>query len=152
MVHRALGAAEKLAAEGIEAEVIDIRALRPMDLTNVFESVRRTNNLVTVEEQAQVGGWGAEVVAQVTERGLRLPGFPAAAGDPAGLPRALQPAAGGQRIALAGFHRGGGQVAAVERSSIRWYWPLPFSSFPRKREIAGPRARVVALRFPLSRE
>ena len=66
MVHRALGAAEKLAAEGIEAEVIDIRALRPMDLTNVFESVRRTNNLVTVEEQAQVGGWGAEVVAQVT--------------------------------------------------------------------------------------
>jgi acetoin:2,6-dichlorophenolindophenol oxidoreductase subunit beta len=66
MVHRALGAAEKLAAEGIEAEVIDIRALRPMDLTKVFESVRKTNNLVTVEEQAQVGGWGAEVVAQVT--------------------------------------------------------------------------------------
>jgi len=66
MVHRALGAAEKLAAEGIEAEVIDIRALRPMDLTSVFESVRKTNNLVTVEEQAQVGGWGAEVVAQVT--------------------------------------------------------------------------------------
>jgi acetoin:2,6-dichlorophenolindophenol oxidoreductase subunit beta len=66
MVHRALGAAEKLAAEGIEAEVIDIRALRPMNLTNVFESVRKTNNLVTVEEQAQVGGWGAEVVAQVT--------------------------------------------------------------------------------------
>ncbi len=86
MVHRALGAAEKLAAEGIEAEVIDIRALRPMDLTNVFESVRRTNNLVTVEEQAQVGGWGAEVVAQVTSeafdsldsppRRVTLPDYP----------------------------------------------------------------------------
>jgi len=86
MVHRALGAAEKLADEGIEAEVIDIRALRPMDLTNVFESVRRTNNLVTVEEQAQVGGWGAEVVAQVTSeafdsldsppRRVTLPDYP----------------------------------------------------------------------------
>jgi pyruvate/2-oxoglutarate/acetoin dehydrogenase E1 component len=86
MVHRALGAAEKLAAEGIEAEVIDIRALRPMNLTNVFESVRKTNNLVTVEEQAQVGGWGAEVVAQVTSeafdhldsppRRVTLPDYP----------------------------------------------------------------------------
>ena len=66
MVQRALAAAEKLAAEGIAAEVIDIRALRPMNLAPVIESVRRTNNLVTVEEQAQVGGWGAEVVAQVT--------------------------------------------------------------------------------------
>ena len=66
MVPRALAAAEKLAAEGIAAEVIDIRALRPMNLAPVIESVRRTNNLVTVEEQAQVGGWGAEVVAQVT--------------------------------------------------------------------------------------
>ena len=66
MVPRALAAAEKLAAEGIEAEIIDIRALRPMDLTPVFESVRRTNNLVTVEEQAKLGGWGAEVAAQVT--------------------------------------------------------------------------------------
>ena len=65
MVQRALAAAEKLAAEGIAAEVIDIRALRPMNLAPVIESVRRTNNLVTVEEQAQVGGWGAEVVAQV---------------------------------------------------------------------------------------
>lgn len=66
MVPRALAAAELLSREGIEAEIIDIRQLRPMGLSAVFDSVRRTNNLVTVEEQAQTGGWGAEVVAQVT--------------------------------------------------------------------------------------
>jgi len=66
MVPRALAAAELLSKEGIEAEIIDIRRLRPMELSTVFDSVRRTNNLVTVEEQTQVGGWGAEVVAQVT--------------------------------------------------------------------------------------
>ncbi len=65
MVPRALAAADLLAAEGIEAEVIDIRQLRPMNLAPIFDSIRRTNNLVTVEEQTQVGGWGAEVVAQV---------------------------------------------------------------------------------------
>lgn len=64
MMGRALAAADKLAGEGIEAEVIDIRSLRPMVIGPIADSVRRTNILVTVEEQAQVGGWGAEVVAQ----------------------------------------------------------------------------------------
>jgi pyruvate dehydrogenase E1 component beta subunit len=65
MVGRALGAAHLLSKEGIEVEVIDLRVLRTMNLQCVFESVRTTNLLVTVEEQAQLGGWGAEVVAQV---------------------------------------------------------------------------------------
>jgi acetoin:2,6-dichlorophenolindophenol oxidoreductase subunit beta len=65
MVGRALGAAQLLSNEGIEAEVIDLRVLRTMNLQCVFESIRSTNLLVTVEEQAQLGGWGAEVVAQV---------------------------------------------------------------------------------------
>jgi pyruvate/2-oxoglutarate/acetoin dehydrogenase E1 component len=65
MVSRALAAAEILSAEGIEAEVIDLRVLRTMKLDCVFESIRTTNLLVTVEEQAQLGGWGGEVVAQV---------------------------------------------------------------------------------------
>jgi pyruvate/2-oxoglutarate/acetoin dehydrogenase E1 component len=65
MVGRALGAAQLLSTEGIEAEVIDLRVLRTMNLQCVFESIRTTNLLVTVEEQAQLGGWGAEVVAQV---------------------------------------------------------------------------------------
>jgi pyruvate/2-oxoglutarate/acetoin dehydrogenase E1 component len=65
MVGRALAAAELLSTEGIEAEVIDLRVLRTMNLQCVFESIRNTNLLVTVEEQAQLGGWGGEVVAQV---------------------------------------------------------------------------------------
>jgi len=65
MVGRALGAADKLSAEGIDAEVIDIRSLRPMVIGPIVESVRKTNLLVVVEEQVKVGGWGAEVVSQV---------------------------------------------------------------------------------------
>jgi len=65
MVGKALGAADKLSADGIEAEVIDIRSLRPMVVGPIVESVRKTNLLVVVEEQVQVGGWGAEVVSQV---------------------------------------------------------------------------------------
>ena len=65
MLPRALGAAEKLATEGIDAEVIDIRSLRPMVIGPIVESVKKTNLLVVVEEQVQVGGWGAEVVSQV---------------------------------------------------------------------------------------
>jgi acetoin:2,6-dichlorophenolindophenol oxidoreductase subunit beta len=67
MMGKALAAAELLSKEGIEVEVIDVRVLRPMDLSCVFESVRATNHLVTVEEQAQLGGWGAEVAAQVVQ-------------------------------------------------------------------------------------
>jgi pyruvate dehydrogenase E1 component beta subunit len=65
MVGRALAAAELLSTEGIEAEVIDLRVLRTMNLRCVFASIRTTNLLVTVEEQAQLGGWGGEVVAEV---------------------------------------------------------------------------------------
>src|SRR4029078_10312421 len=67
MAGRALAGAELLAKDGIDAEVIDLRVLRPMDTSAVSESVRKTNILVTVEEQVRVGGWGAEVVAQVVE-------------------------------------------------------------------------------------
>ncbi|MEO9874868.1 MAG: pyruvate dehydrogenase complex E1 component subunit beta [Anderseniella sp.] len=58
-------AAEKLAAEGIEAEVIDLRSLRPMDIPAVLESVRKTNRCVTVEEAWPVCSVGSEVAAQI---------------------------------------------------------------------------------------
>ena len=67
MVPRAQEAAAALAAEGIGADVFDLRALRPMDTTDIAESVRRTGRLLTVEEVSRLGGWGAEVCAQVTE-------------------------------------------------------------------------------------
>ncbi len=67
MVGYALEAAEVLARDGIEAEVVDLRTLRPLDHATVVESVKKTNRLVTVEEGWGPFGVGAEVAARVTE-------------------------------------------------------------------------------------
>src|SRR6202020_1851270 len=67
MVGFALEAADKLAAEGIEAEVIDLRTLRPLDHETIVESVKKTNRLVSVEEGWGPMGVGAEVIARVVE-------------------------------------------------------------------------------------
>ena len=64
----ALDAAEKLAEEGIEAEVIDLRTLRPMDTATVIESVKRTNRCVTVEEGFPVGAIGNHLSAVLMEQ------------------------------------------------------------------------------------
>jgi pyruvate dehydrogenase E1 component beta subunit len=66
MVGHALKAAEDLAGQGIEAEVIDLRTLRPLDAATIIESVKKTNRLVTVEEGWGQNGVGAEVAARVT--------------------------------------------------------------------------------------
>jgi pyruvate dehydrogenase E1 component beta subunit len=66
-VGMALKAAEELAKEGIEAEVVDLRTIRPMDIATVVESVKRTNRLVTVEEGWGPMGVGAEVCARVVD-------------------------------------------------------------------------------------
>ncbi|CAM3183226.1 pyruvate dehydrogenase complex E1 component subunit beta [Asticcacaulis taihuensis] len=66
MVGFALKAAEQLAAEGIDAEVVNLRTLRPLDTDTVVASVRKTNRLVTVEEGWGPCGIGAEVAARVT--------------------------------------------------------------------------------------
>ncbi|WP_269218983.1 pyruvate dehydrogenase complex E1 component subunit beta [Brevundimonas vesicularis] len=67
MVGFALQAAEKLAEQGIEAEVIDLRTLRPLDHETIVESVKKTNRLVSAEEGWGPMGVGAEVVARVIE-------------------------------------------------------------------------------------
>jgi len=67
MVHRALSAAEALAGEGIDCEVVDLRSLVPLDLSCVSASVRKTGRLFTVEENPRLCGWGAEVCSVVTE-------------------------------------------------------------------------------------
>ena len=67
MVGFALQAAETLAAEGISAEVIDLRTLRPLDIDTVIESVKKTSRLVSAEEGWGPMGVGAEVVARVVE-------------------------------------------------------------------------------------
>ncbi|MBE7637313.1 pyruvate dehydrogenase complex E1 component subunit beta [Sneathiella sp. P13V-1] len=64
----ALGAAEKLAEEGISAEVIDLRTIRPLDMDTVLASVRKTNRCITVEEGWPQHGVGAELSAQIMEQ------------------------------------------------------------------------------------
>ncbi len=67
MLQTSLEAAKLLAEEGIEAEVIDLRTLRPLDTRPVVESVKKTNRMVVVEEGWRAFGVGAEVAARVTE-------------------------------------------------------------------------------------
>jgi pyruvate/2-oxoglutarate/acetoin dehydrogenase E1 component len=65
-----LGAAEQLAAEGIEAEVIDLRTLRPLDLETVLRSVEKTNRVMAVEEGPRLGGWAANLIGAVAAEAL----------------------------------------------------------------------------------
>lgn len=67
MVHRALAAAERLAASGIDAEVIDVRCLVSLDMATIEASVRKTGHLLIVEEDHLTGGWGAEVAARIAD-------------------------------------------------------------------------------------
>jgi acetoin:2,6-dichlorophenolindophenol oxidoreductase subunit beta len=71
MVPRALAAADRLAADhGIDAEVIDLRSLIPLDAQAILSSVTKTSRLFTVEENPRVGGWGAEIVSLVADEGF----------------------------------------------------------------------------------
>ncbi|PDT09449.1 alpha-ketoacid dehydrogenase subunit beta [Rhizobium sp. J15] len=67
MVHKALDAAEKLAAEGIDVEVIDLRSVRPIDRATVIASVKRTTRLLCVYEGVKTLGVGAEISAMIAE-------------------------------------------------------------------------------------
>ncbi|MBI1209589.1 MAG: pyruvate dehydrogenase complex E1 component subunit beta [Azospirillum sp.] len=67
MVGQALAAAETLAAQGIDAEVIDLRTIRPLDLDCIVDSVKKTNRLVAVEEGWPFAGIGAELAALMME-------------------------------------------------------------------------------------
>jgi pyruvate/2-oxoglutarate/acetoin dehydrogenase E1 component len=66
----ALAAAEALATEGIEVEVVDLRTLRPLDLETVLASVSSTNRLLAVEEGPRTGGWAAGLLGAVAEEAL----------------------------------------------------------------------------------
>ena len=72
MTDRSLRASEQLAASGIDAEVIDLRCLRPLDFEAVERSVSKTGRLLVVEEQVHAGGWGATVISHLTMAGTQL--------------------------------------------------------------------------------
>ncbi len=66
----ALEAAEHLAGDGISAEVVDLRTLRPLDVATVLDSVSRTNRILAVEEGPRTGGWASGLLGVVAEEGL----------------------------------------------------------------------------------
>jgi pyruvate dehydrogenase E1 component beta subunit len=68
MAHYALGTAEQLEAEGVDAEVIDVRSLSPFDYDTIGQSVRKTGRVVIVEEGPKTGGVAAELAASIMER------------------------------------------------------------------------------------
>ena len=70
MVSKTLDACNRLAAEGIDAEVIDPRTIAPLDTDSVLESVHKTGRLLIVDETFQPCGVGAEIAAQVVDRGF----------------------------------------------------------------------------------
>ena len=70
MVPRALEAAEHLADDGVELEVIDLRSLVPLDTATILESVEKTSRLFTVEENPRLCGWGAEIASIVADEGF----------------------------------------------------------------------------------
>lgn len=65
-----LAAADALGVEGISAEVIDLRSLRPMDVETVAESLARTNRMLAVEEGPRTGGWALSLAGELAERSL----------------------------------------------------------------------------------
>jgi len=70
MVKKAMMAADMLAGEGIEIEVVDPMTLNPLDMDTIINSVKKTKRLITVEEGARTGGIGAEISARVAEEAL----------------------------------------------------------------------------------
>ncbi|NLK36189.1 MAG: alpha-ketoacid dehydrogenase subunit beta [Gracilibacteraceae bacterium] len=67
MVHEALAAAEELAKEGLEVEVVDPRTLYPLDKKTIFDSIRKTNKAVVVTEEIKRGGYAGEISAMISE-------------------------------------------------------------------------------------
>ena len=69
-VRDALQAADTLAGDGLDAEVVDLRSLRPLDTATVLESVAKTNRLLAVEEGPRIGGWATGLLGAVSEAAL----------------------------------------------------------------------------------
>ncbi len=70
MLHRSLAAAEALAKEGVEAEVVDLRTLLPLDKEAILTSARKTGKVLIVHEDNKTGGLGAEIAAIIAEEGF----------------------------------------------------------------------------------
>ena len=117
-VHDCLDAADKLAAEGVSAEVIDLQTLRPLDLDTVLASVVKTNRIAVVEEGPLTGGWAGELLRARDRAGPRGPGR-LVAHHHCQHPDPVQPAARRRVPARAGADCGRGAGASVITTSTR---------------------------------
>jgi len=106
-----LGAADALAERGVEAEVIDLRSLRPLDTDSLLESVRKTSRMLVFDENWRTGGFMAEVAADVQERA-----FDYLDGPVARLGGADVPAPYNRNLELASVPDAGAIVQAVEET------------------------------------
>jgi pyruvate dehydrogenase E1 component beta subunit len=70
MVHSALKAAEELEKDGVQAEVIDLRTVMPIDIDTILESVKKTNRVVVIQEAQRQAGVAASIVAEIQERAI----------------------------------------------------------------------------------
>lgn len=113
MVERALEAARTLAGEGIDAEVIDLRWIRPLDLGTVGASIGKTGRLVVAEEQVHAGGWGATIISELTMGGAGWRSAPRAVSLPADIPIAYSPPLEDAALPTAQ------SIAAAARASVR---------------------------------
>src|SRR5207237_62912 len=71
-VQHALDAAQSLAAEGIDCEVVDLRTLAPLDVDTILHSARKTGKVVVAHEATRTAGFGAEIVAQIAEQAFEF--------------------------------------------------------------------------------
>lgn len=117
LVGDALEAADRLAADGVQAEVIDPRTLVPLDLETIARSVRRTGRAVVAHEAVTVGGFGAELTAQIQDAAFDRLEAPI---QRVGAPFASVPVSPALEDA---YRPGAGDLYAAARTAIEWDWP-----------------------------
>ena len=117
MVGEALQAAERLAGEGVQAEVIDPRTLQPLDIDTIAASVRRTGRAVVAHEAVTTGGFGAELAARLQEAAFECLEAPiqrvGAPFEPVPVSPPLEDA----------YRPGATEIHAASREAIEWDWP-----------------------------
>ena len=120
MVHKALEAAENLAAKGISAEVVDLRTVYPLDEETVLRSIEKTSRALVLYESYRFLGIGAEVAAVIAEKAFEHLDAPVMRLAPPNHAGAVLAPARGRVPAAGGRHRGGGRPALglVRRDAV----------------------------------